>query len=112
MGKHSAPRVAAATAAPVRPAPAAAPQPASAPSSHERAAVPAVLAQTAAFGALAIVVAVMALTWAGIGGREAALVGIGLLLVGVVGFFLIRRTGLIRDAAPRPDERAGQNGHI
>ena len=79
---------------------------------QERAAVPAVLAQTAAFGALAIVVAVVALTWAGIGGREAALVGIGLLVVGVLGFFLIRRTGLLRDTAPRTDERAEQNGHI
>ena len=92
MGKHSA----AAHAAPAR----------------EAAPLPAVLAQTAAFGALAIVVAVVALTWAGVGGREAALVGIGLLLVGVVGFFVVRRTGLLRDTSPEADEQAASNGHI
>src|SRR3954447_1573023 len=100
MGKHSAPRARTITPAATTPAAlggdarAAAPAPTASTTrapAAPRGPIPAVLAQTAAFGALAIVVAVVALTWAGIGGREAALVGIGLLLVGVVGFFLIPR---------------------
>jgi hypothetical protein len=97
MGKHSAsggtprstpaqqqPTVAAPTRSPVTP-------------------LPAAVQQTIVFGAVAALVAAVALIWAGVNGRTAFLVGLGLIVIGAIAFFVLHRAGLIAGPdKPRP----------
>jgi len=57
--------------------------------------LPASLAQTAALGAIGVLVAVIALIWAGVDGRTAAATGLGLLLLGAVAVLVVHRAGLL-----------------
>jgi hypothetical protein len=56
---------------------------------------PPVLKQTAALLTLAVVVVMFALVWTGLGPTPALALGVGLLALGAVAFFVVRRAGLL-----------------